>query len=65
MPQNELIKVLKNNKDKWFTAKQLSKRLKTNTTSITAGLKQLRKFDMVNYRRKKYIHYKFMYQYKR
>jgi len=50
MGQQEIYDFLKKNPKKWFTAKEISKRLKVSIGSVTNCLKKLRQSNAINYR---------------
>ena len=50
MGQQEIYDFLKRNPKKWFTAKEISKRLKVSIGSVTNCLKKLRQSNSINYR---------------
>jgi len=49
MGQQEVYDFLMKNKSKWFTSKEISKKLGISIGSITACLKKLRKTDTIAY----------------
>ena len=67
MGQQEVITFLKENKKKWFTARQTAEALKASFTSITTSLKKLRQSNQIEHKtivintlgRKKVFVYKF------
>ena len=69
MGQQEVITFLKENKKKWFTARQTAERLNASFTSITTSLKKLRQSNQIEHKtiemdidalgRKKVFVYKF------
>jgi len=50
MGQQEVFTFLKENRNKWFTAREISKKLKASFTSITPSLKKLRESEQLNYK---------------
>lgn len=63
MTQSDVMDILKANPNKWWTSKQLALILNTNAVSITANLKNLRKYNMIKHKSgmKKNI---YLYKYK-
>jgi|TARA_B100001971_G_C18179178_1_gene531735 Mn-dependent DtxR family transcriptional regulator len=62
MGQQEIYDFLKKNKKKWFTARDISKKLKVSIGSVTNCLKKLRKSSSIQYRssgRRNQFEYKF------
>ena len=51
MGQQEVFAFLKRNRNKWFTTRQMAKRLKASFGSVTTSLKILRESKQVNYKK--------------
>ncbi len=50
MGQQEVYNFLKDNKNKWFTSKQISESINVSIGSVTMSLKKLRKSQLVKYK---------------
>lgn len=50
MGQQEVYNFLKDNKNKWFTSKQISESIDVSIGSVTMSLKKLRKSQLVKYK---------------
>jgi len=50
MGQKQVLRTIKNHKDKWLRASEI-KRLGDLSTSVSAKLKKLRRFNMVRWRK--------------
>jgi Mn-dependent DtxR family transcriptional regulator len=50
MGQQEVYNFLKQNKNKWFTSKQISESIGVSIGSVTMSLKKLRKSQLVKYK---------------
>lgn len=48
MGQQEVFTFLKENRNKWFTAREIAEKLKSSFTSITASLRKLRDSKQLN-----------------
>lgn len=69
MGQQEVFTFLKENRNKWFTAREIAEKLKASFTSVTLSLKKLRESKQIEYKtiemnintlgRKKVFVYKF------
>tara|TARA_Y100000310_G_scaffold276920_1_gene294414 strand:+ start:346 stop:540 length:195 start_codon:yes stop_codon:yes gene_type:complete len=62
MGQQEVYNFLKENKKKWFTSKEISKKLKVSIGSVTNCLKKLRENKAIGFRamkRKNQFEYRF------
>ena len=62
MGQQEIYDFLKKNKRKWYTAREISTKLKVSIGSVTNCLKKLRKSRPIQYRssgRRNQFEYKF------
>ena len=64
MSQTELKEYIEQQPDKWFTAKELSKKTGLRQNTIYTSLKKLRMWNRVNYKRQKQTKrsYQFVYQ---
>ena len=52
MGQSDIIIFLKNNTERWFSAREISKALGIHIGPITTGLSKLRKFNMIEWRQR-------------
>ena len=69
MGQQEVFTFLKENRNNWFTAREIAEKLKASFTSVTLSLKKLRESKQIEYKtiemnintlgRKKVFVYKF------
>jgi len=62
MGQQEVYNFLKENRRKWFTSKEISKKLKVSIGSVTNCLKKLRESRAIGFRgtkRKNQFEYRF------
>lgn len=50
MSQDTILRLLKRNKERWFTAKEITKILKINNGSVTRALRQIRNPKLVRFR---------------
>ncbi|MFP4403355.1 MAG: replication/maintenance protein RepL [Candidatus Woesearchaeota archaeon] len=50
MGQQEVYNFLKDNKNKWFTSKEISEATNVSIGSVTMSLKKLRKSQMIKYK---------------
>ena len=57
MTQQKVLEFLKQNKDKWFTVKQISKSMGVSTGSIGANIKKLREYKMLLFKEKRFNSY--------
>ena len=63
MSQEEVYKFLKKNKNKWFTTKELRKKLKIGC--VSANLKKLKKYGEIRMRIKKTPYITFVWKFKK
>jgi Mn-dependent DtxR family transcriptional regulator len=61
MAQYDVNDFLKNNKDEWFTSKDISKALNINRRSVTISLQRLRKHGYISYKQFNNIGYLYKY----
>ena len=50
MGQQEVYNFLKKNKRKWYSAREISKKLRLSSGSVTTCLMKLRKSGLINYK---------------
>ncbi len=50
MGQQEVYDFLKNNRNSWFTSKEITKKLNTSLGSVTMSLKKLRQSGILHHR---------------
>ena len=50
MSQADVLKFLKENKDEWFTVKQIAEKLNIGRTSATSNCGKLRRHDYIRFR---------------
>lgn len=65
MTQGEVLDVLKSDTTKWFTNKEISNKLGTNTNAIRANTKILRRCNMIYYKYEGGQYKEFIHKYKR
>ena len=63
MSQNEIIKILKKNPDKWVDSNILNQKLDVNKTSIANSLRVLRRTNFIIFKQS-YNSKKILYKYK-
>ena len=62
MGQQDIYDFLKNNKEDWYTSKELSKHLAISIGSVTMSLKKLRESRSVKFQTTKRNMFKYMFK---
>lgn len=62
MGQQDVYDLLKKNKKKWFTAREISDKLGVSIGSVTMSLKKLRESNTIKYQITKRNLYKYMFK---
>jgi len=55
MGQQEIVTFLKNNKNKWFTSRQIADKLKSSFSSVGTCIKKLRDTRQIKYKKNKSV----------
>lgn len=67
MTQSDILDLLRDNPNKWFTVKVIARMLNTRESSVSNSMVCLRRFNIVNFRRTldSKGHWRFHFKYKK